>query len=216
MTAAQRGHRPSALAFVECIQQRGHFTPSALRTSMRRPGKAVTAAGHVRGIGVVVRQDDIRNEQQGRQVHVLHGLEAPWQPPRRGRRGRHGPRAPCRCACPRGPVSSTPLTSPRRAMSVSQLGHGRRIECVGRHRACTISLRTTLRTSSPARCGMACQISSQVNGRIGANIRAMASTMRIQRGLGAAALRGRCGTRSRGGPSECPDRSWTAPQRRNR
>ena len=38
-TAAQRGQRPSALALVECIQQRGHLTPSALRTSMCRPGK---------------------------------------------------------------------------------------------------------------------------------------------------------------------------------
>ena len=37
-TAAQRGHRPSALALVECIQQRGHFSPAAGRTSICRAG----------------------------------------------------------------------------------------------------------------------------------------------------------------------------------
>ena len=32
MTAAQRGQRPSALAFTECIQQRGHLVPLASDT----------------------------------------------------------------------------------------------------------------------------------------------------------------------------------------
>lgn len=37
MTAAQRGHRPSALAFTECIQQRGHLVPGASLTETVRP-----------------------------------------------------------------------------------------------------------------------------------------------------------------------------------
>ena len=37
-TAAQRGHRPSALACRECIQQRGHFSPLASETPTVRLG----------------------------------------------------------------------------------------------------------------------------------------------------------------------------------
>ena len=40
-TAAQRGQRPSALAWVVCIQQRGHFVPGASETWISRPGKFV-------------------------------------------------------------------------------------------------------------------------------------------------------------------------------
>ena len=44
MTAAQRGHRPSALAFSECIQQRGHLAPLASLTPTVRLGKFTPAA----------------------------------------------------------------------------------------------------------------------------------------------------------------------------
>ena len=38
ITAAQRGQRPSALAWVVCIQQRGHLVPGASLTWISRPG----------------------------------------------------------------------------------------------------------------------------------------------------------------------------------